>query len=160
MLSQLQRLSISTDCRYASDTELQWIEDYLQSFTLRRQTYLKLQNLESILVQQTYTKMRSIDPSLFHYNNTDISAKWKQDTLRVLRYTALTVLTNDPDVLCERLLFWFRTVMTAFGMQRTCDVTYQVLQEVVCQNFTVAQAGLVCSVLELNRRILGLTEPF
>ncbi|NJO41642.1 MAG: phycobilisome protein [Cyanobacteria bacterium CRU_2_1] len=155
MLSQLDRLSFTVDGRYADDSELQFIADYIRSFPIRAQTYLKLQELESKLMQQTYQKVRLIDPMLFNHNGNDITAKWKQDTLRVLRYTAVTVLMDDTDTLRDRLLLWFQTIMKAFNAQRSCDVTYQVLQEVVKQNLPHAQANLVCPILELNRRLLG-----
>jgi hypothetical protein len=157
MLSQLKYLSLATDGRYATDSELQFIAHYAQSFDLRLQTYLKLQELESLLMQQTYAKVRSIDPLVFKYGDADISAKWKQDTIRVLRCTAIAVLIDDPDSLKERLLFWFQTIMRAFGTQRSCDITYQVLQTVVRQHFSLPQSDLICPVLELNRRILGVT---
>lgn len=158
MLSQFISLSSLADGRYATDAELQFITNYVESFELRVQTYLRLQELESVLVQQTYIKMRSIDPSLFSYNNTDISAKWRQDTIRVLRYVAVTVLIDDAKVLRERFLFWFCTVMKAFNAQRSCNMTYQVLQAIVKQHLTASQANLVCPILELTRCTLGNTR--
>lgn len=156
MLSQFECLSLAMDGRYATDLELQFIVDYVQSFQPRLQAYLKLQELESTLVQQTYNKMRSIDASLFNYGNADASLKWKQDTIRVLRYTAIAVLMNDPDTLRERFLLWFQTVMRAFGTQRSCDMTYRVLQSVVKQHLSPSEADVVCPILELNRCTLGV----
>lgn len=158
MLSQLKRLSLEVDGRYASDAELQFMSDYAQSFNLRLQTYQKLQEVETTLVQQTYTKMRSLDPTLFSGGKEDLTAKWKRDTLRVLRYIAAAVLLDDPDTLRERFLLWFETVMRAFGAERSCNVTYQVLQDVVKLHLTPPQAGLVCPILELTRRSLGTTS--
>lgn len=155
-MSQLERLSLEADGRYASDAELQFLTDYVQSFHLRSQTYLKFQELESMLVQQAYIKMRSINPALFNYGNTEIGTKWKQDTVRVLRYTAVAVLMNDSDTFRERFLLWFQTVMKAFGVQQSCDVTYQVLQALVKQHFSPPQAQLICPILELTRQSLGV----
>lgn len=158
MLNQLQQLAFAVDGRYANDSELQFIVDYVQTFDLRVQTYLKLQELESTLVQQAYIKMRSIDPALFNYNDADISNKWKQDTIRVLRYVAVTVLLNDSETLRQRFLLWFQTVMKAFGTQQSCDITYQVLQTVIKQHLALSQVNLVCPILELTRRTLSLTN--
>jgi hypothetical protein len=55
----------------------------------------------------------------------------------------------------ERLLFWFQTIMRAFGAQRSCNVTYTIMQEVVKQHLTAEQASLFLPILEVNRRILG-----
>jgi Phycobilisome protein len=158
MLSQLERLSCEVDGRYASDTELQFLTDYVQTFDLRVKTYNKLQEVETALVQQTYAKIRSLDPDLFKSGTEDISGKWKRDTLRVLRYTAIAVLMDDSETLRERFLLWFQTIMRAFNAERGCNTTYAVLQEVVKQNLPPAQANLVCPVLELNRRSLGVAS--
>ncbi len=155
MLSQLERLSREVDGRYANDTELTFAIDYVRSFNLRVQTYQKLQELESTLVQQTYAKMRSLDPTVFDSAGTDISAKWKRDTLRVLRYVAIAVLMDDADTFKERLLLWFQTIMRAFSAQRSCNLTYQVMQDVIKQSMTAPQANLVCPLLELSRQTLG-----
>ncbi|HEY9641875.1 MAG TPA: hypothetical protein V6C57_15415 [Coleofasciculaceae cyanobacterium] len=157
MISQLKRLSLEVDGRYATDAELQFMTDYVQSFNLRLQSYQKLQELESTLIQQTYTKMRSLDPTLFMRGKDNVSDKWKRDTTFVLRYVAVTVLMNDPDTLREKLLLWLQTIIRAVGMVRPCNVTYEVLQDVVRQHLTPPQANLVCPILELARRSLGTT---
>lgn len=157
MLSQVKRLSLAADGRYASDAELEFLVNYVQSYPLRVQTYTDLQALETKLVQQAYLKIRSIDPALFNYNRADVSLKWKQDTIRVLRYTSVAVLIDDSTTLNERFLTWFQTIMRAFGTQRSCNITYRVLQDVVKQNLTIDQAELVCPILELTRIVLGTT---
>jgi hypothetical protein len=158
MLSQLERLSSEIDGRYATDAELQFLVDYGQSFNLRVQTYQKLQEVETALVQQAYAKIRSTDPDLFKHGNEDISGKWKRDTLRVLRYTAIALLMDDSETLRERFLLWFQTIMRAFSAEKGCNTTYTVLQEIVKQNFPAPQANLICPILELNRRSLGVAS--
>lgn len=155
MLSQLERLSREADGRYASDAELSFAIDYVRSFNLRLQTYQKLQALEATLIQQTYAKMRSIDPTVFNAAGIDLSGKWKRDTLRTLRYVATAVLMDDADIFRERMLLWFQTLMRAFGAQRSCNLTYQVMQEIVKQSLPAPQAELVCPLLEMTRRVLG-----
>lgn len=155
MLSRLERLAIDVDGRYANDNELQFIMEYAQSYDLRMRTYVKVHSLEATIVQTVYQKMRTIDPSLFMSGKDDVSAKWKRDTLRVLRYSAVAMLLDDPEGLQERLLFWMQTIMRAFGAQRSCNVTYEVMQDVVRQYLTPVEATLFCPILELNRASLG-----
>ncbi|HEY9698023.1 MAG TPA: phycobilisome protein [Trichocoleus sp.] len=156
MLSQMNRLSLETEGRYATDAELQFIIDYAQSFPMRLQTYQTLQELESSLVEQTHTRMKAIAPQQFQFSSGDMSAKWKRDTGRVLRYTAAAVLMNDSNALRERFLLWFQTIMRAFAAQQSCNLTYQVMQEVTLQHLTPPQVNLVNPVLEINRRSLGM----
>jgi len=155
MLSQLQKLSCETDGRYATDEELEFVSEFGRSFYLRVQTYQQLQAMETVIVQQVLTKMQFLDPALLHHHNADVTAKWQRDTIRVLRYSAIAMLLNDPDSLRDRLLFWFRTIMKAFGAERCCNVTYAVMQDVVKQHLTASQASLFCPILEMNRQILG-----
>jgi hypothetical protein len=157
MLSQLKKLSRDADGRYATDEELRFIVEYLKTYSLRLQTYQRLQEVEATIVQQVYNRMRALDPDLFRHGEEDISGKWKRDTIRVMRYSAIAMLLNDPDTLCERLLFWFQTIMKAFGAQRSSRLTYEVMQEVVRKHLTPDQAGIFCPILEVNRQLLGIT---
>jgi Phycobilisome protein len=155
MLSQFNRLSIQADGRYANDVELEFISNYTQSFTLRLQTYEKLQASESQIIQQVYDKMQGRDPNLFRLGNEDFSSKWKRDTLRTLRYSAAAMLLNDPDTLQERFLSWFQTIMRSFGAQQSCNATYEIMQDVIKQHLTSTQASLFCPILALNQQYLG-----
>ena len=155
MLSQIQRLSQETEGRYASDEELRFLVEYARSFELRVQTYQKIQAAEAQILQQVQAKMRSLDPTLFRSGNDDITNKWKRDTLRTLRYSAAAMLIDDPEALRERFLFWFQTIMRAFGAQKSCGVTYTVMQEVIKQHLTTSEASLILPILEVNRRMLG-----
>ncbi|TVQ20916.1 MAG: phycobilisome protein [Leptolyngbya sp. DLM2.Bin15] len=155
MLSQFNRLALDSDGRYANDLELRFIEDYLQSYQMRINIYKKLQDAEQTIVQQVYNKLKAQDPSLLIHKQQDMTVKWKRDTIRVLRYSAVTVLTDDTATFQERLLLWFQTIMRAFGAQRSCEMTYTVMQEVIQQHFTAEEYSYIAPVLDLNRTALG-----
>lgn len=157
MLSQLQRLSLVTDGRYATDAELQFLRDYVKSYALRVEAYQALQTSEAAIVQQVHTRMMSRNPALLRSGANDLTVKWKRDTIRVLRYSAVAMLLNDPDTFQEQFLLWFQTIMRAFSAQKSCGATYEAMQEVIKHTLTPIQASLVCPILELNRRSLGPT---
>ncbi len=119
MLSQLNCLSLDVEGRYATDAELLFIAEYVKSYLRRLQTYRNLQEIEATIVQQTHAKMQLIDPKLFYYGAEDVTSKWKQDTLRTLRYSAATMLFNDLETLQERFLSWLQTIMRAFGIRQS-----------------------------------------
>ncbi|HEY9908303.1 MAG TPA: allophycocyanin [Thermosynechococcaceae cyanobacterium] len=156
MLSQLQKLGRDVEGRYATDEELQFLQDYSSSYSLRLQTYQRLHELEATIVQQTYDRLRSREPGIFLSGTADVSAKWKRDTIRVLRYSAIALLLNDPETLRERLLYWMQTIMRAFSAQHSCHLTYEVMQAVVKQHLTPPEASLFCPILEVNRQLLGV----
>ncbi|KGF72047.1 phycobilisome protein [Neosynechococcus sphagnicola sy1] len=157
MLSQLEHLSRSTDGRYATDADLQFIADYVLSYELRLRTYTKLREREATIVQDVKGRIDTLHPQLFIRGNEDFTSKWQQDTIRVIRYTAIAMLLNDREALQEKFLFWFQTIMKAFKVQESCNITYQVMQEVVKKHFTPSEASLLCPILELNRNLLGQT---
>ncbi len=158
VLTQIERLVKEVDGRYATDTELAFMAGYAQSFRQRAQTYLILQKLEPVIVQQVLQRLQKRDPSLLKQGDKDLTAKWQLDTVRVLRYSATAMLLNDGDWLREQLLFWFQTIMRAFRAERSCGVTYEVMQTVVQEQLTPAQAELFCPILELNRVLLGTSD--
>lgn len=155
MLSQIKRLSLETEGQYATDSDLQFLRDYVKSYGQRVETYHRIQSAETLIVSQVQQYMMSQDPTLFQGGESDLTAKWKRDTVRVLRYSAVAMLLNDPETLQERFLLWFQTIMRAFGAQRSCNATYEAMQHVVRQHLTPVQASLFCPILEINRHLLG-----
>ena len=155
MFVELERLSVEADSRYANDDELDFIYNYIQSFSIRNQTYLNLQVHESEIIDRVYTKLRSLDPNLLKNGSEDISEKWRRNTSKVLKYVALTVLINDSEYLKSQLLIWFQTIMQAFNAERSCNATYDIMQQIVKQVLEPEEAALVSPILELNRSLLG-----
>ncbi|MGI0490491.1 MAG: phycobilisome protein [Alkalinema sp. CACIAM 70d] len=155
MLSQMQRLSVEADGRYATDEELKFLATYLRSYDQRLQTYQKLQSSETTLIQQVYDRVRTKDPNTFRNGNTDHTSICKRDMSMNLRYAALAMLLDDTDTLREKHLFWCQTIMRACGIQRKCNLIYSTMQEVTQQQLDPAQARLINGVLEQTQRLLG-----
>ncbi len=155
MLSQLNHLQYQTDGRYASDAELQFMQDYLQTARLRFITYQKIKLAESKIVQDVYDCLTAVDPRLLRRGTEDLSSKWKRDTIRVLRFSATAMLLDDPDWLSERLLLWLATIMRAFGAQQSCAATYSAMQDVVRHYLSAEEAALFCPILALNQAVLS-----
>ena len=155
MLTKLESLCREADGRYATDRELQFLLNYTQSFPLRLRTYDKICSLESRIVQQVYSKLEERSPDVFIRGEQNLSSKWKQDTIRILRHTAVALLLNDPERFRDRVLLWFQTIMRAYNAQRSCDLTYQVMQEVMQSNLSPEEARLFCPLLEYTRKLLS-----
>ncbi len=158
MLFKLDKLSLTTDRRFATDDELKFVVTYTRTFELRKSAYTRLQTSEKKIVDQVYAKMRSLNPKLFINGNQDMSDKWKRDTLLVVRHSAIAILLDDPDYLKESFLLWFQTLMQAFGTEENCRVTYSVMQDVVKHMFPAAEASLILPILALNQEILGTSK--
>lgn len=155
MLSKLQQLGINSDGRYASDDELQFMDTYINSFDARVNAYHRIKLVETEIVEAVFAKIQTSRPQLLTLKGEDMKSKWKQDTLRVLRHSAMTVLLDDPEQLRQQFLYWFQTIMRAFGAQEACNFTYLVMQDVVRQILPKDIADLLCPILEMNRNLLG-----
>lgn len=156
MLSQCEALSKVTEGRYASDTELEFLLIYAKSYPQRLTLYQKLQTLESTIVKTVHTRLMTEHPHLLQSKKQDISTKWKRDTLRTVRVSALSILLDDPTTLQERYLLWFQTVMVAFNAQKSCDMTYSIMQDVIKDLLDPDESRLLLPILELNRTALGM----
>ncbi|MGE5659849.1 MAG: phycobilisome protein [Actinomycetota bacterium] len=155
MLSQLARLSVEADGRYATAEELQFLKEYFQSCNRRLSAYQKIKVAEQEIINQVEAQMQSLDPSLFRRGATDLTSKWRLDTVRVLRYSAATLLIDDSERLRDRFLLWFQTILGAFQAKTSAKVTYQVMQGVIKQYLTPEEAFLLIPILETNSMILG-----
>jgi hypothetical protein len=155
MLSQLDQLCRATEDRFAQDQELEFLEDYVQSFHLRKQLYSKLRSVENELVQKVYNQLQAKHPDLLKVGNQDMSAKWQKDTLRVLRYIAHAVLMNDMETYRQRFLLWFQTIMKAFGTQESCQVTYEIMTLVLQRSLPPQEYALIEPFLKLTKETLG-----
>ena len=155
MLSQLNTLCTETDGRYATDAELLFLHRYLQTVQLRFSAYRSIQAHEAQIIQQVQERLEAIAPGLLQQGQSDLTAKWKQDTIRSLRYAALALLLDDPQTLRETMLVWFQTIIRAFDAEPSCNLTYTLIQDVVTQYLSPAEAELFCPILELTRSFLG-----
>lgn len=155
MLKQLSNLNIEADGRYATDQELQFLKNYLQSVEQRISAYEKIRDAEEEIMDRVETKMRSIDPNLFLRRSQDLTAVCRRDRKITLRCSAAAMLINDLDRLREGYLLWQRTIMCAFKDERPTRVHYQVLSEIIKQYLTAEEVELVMPVLQLNQSILS-----
>jgi hypothetical protein len=155
MLSQLARLSMEADGRYASAEELQFLKEYFQSLNHRMSAYKKIQASEKEIIRQVEAQMQSLDANLFRRGSQDVTSKWRIDTVRVLRHSAAALLTNDTERLRDRLLLWFQSILGAFQAKNSSGVTYDVMKKVIKQYLTAEEASLFFPILEINRTILA-----
>lgn len=154
MLSKLQQLGTESDGRYASDAELQFMDTYINSFDTRVEAYHRIKAVEQEIVEAVFKKLQASYAQLLVIKGEDMQVKWKQDTLRVLRHSAMTVLLDDPELLRQQFLYWFQTIMQAFNAEEACNVTYLLMQDVVRDILPHDVADLLCPILEMNRNLL------
>lgn len=158
MLSQIQALVRDAEGRYATDAELQFLEDYTQDFPSRLRAYQNLRKQERTLIQQAYNQLKANHPELFPVGQKEAVRKWQRDTIWVLRSSGVAMLLDDVDTLRDRMMLWFQTIMRAFGVHKTCYLTYSTLKTLAPQVMGAEDGALLAEVLEGNRELFDLPD--
>ncbi len=155
MLNQLTKLSVEIDGRYATDQELEFIKNYIQSVDLRVSSYEKIRDGEEKILDRTKRKMDIQNPNLFIRGSKNLSSIWRRDVMIILRCTVAAMLVNDLDWLRDSLLLWHRTIVNANKTQNISQATYNMMPEVLKEFLTTEELALILPVLQLNQSILS-----
>nr|ADO84675.1 ApcA4 [Acaryochloris sp. HICR111A] len=154
MLTQLARLSIESDGRYASDSELDFIENYCETIETRINTYAKVRDAAEEIIARMELEKKKADPTLFQLAGKDVTERCQSDLHRGLRYAATAVLFSDLDYLRENPLLWYRTIVHSFGFDRDIDATYAIFPTVVKDYLNDEEMTLMSSVFQVYRSVL------
>jgi hypothetical protein len=145
MNSTLEKTILSADGRYLADLELQPLEDYLQSHSLRLRAYCYLQEHSDHLILQVLRRMMPTHRQTIQEHGD----KCKRDMSYVLRYAATCILRNDEALFQEYLVLWMQNIMTALKKEQQSAEAYRILKAVVGDVMPVDEAQLVTHYLDL-----------
>ena len=156
MLTQFSKLSLDTDGRYATDSELQFINDYLESVDMRIQTYEKMKENEEAILQEVDAKMHELNKDNCLYKMDEHGKEiCRRDRKNAIKYSSTAILINDLDRLRGGLLVWLQTIVRAVGYERFVRSHYPIIQEVIQQYLTPEEARYILPALQLDCTILG-----
>ena len=155
MLKQLTRLSIEADGRYATNQELKFLKNYLESVDQRITTYEKIRDNEEKILHRLEAEKRMLKENLFAMGSRDITQICRRDMTAMLRCSAAAMLVDDLDCLREGLLLWYRTIVQAFSYQNYAKINYKIIQEVLKMYLELGEAELIMPALQLNHSLLS-----
>jgi hypothetical protein len=155
MLTQLSRLSIDADGRYATTEELQFLKDYLHTADQRIQTYKSIRDNEAFLIEELQDQVKAVSRSLLTKGSKDVSNFFKRDQKHILRVATAAMLFNDLDFLREGLLLWHRTIIKAFGVEPPTQSASQAWPGVFAKFISTDELKLMSPAIGLIRAILG-----
>ncbi|MEL6580823.1 MAG: allophycocyanin [Cyanobacteria bacterium J06621_12] len=155
MLNQLEKLSIETEGRYATEEELRLLKNYFPTVNLRLSAYQKIRDQEDNIIQKLEAKMREKQPNIFKLGASDVSAMYQRDTKIVLRMAIANLLINDLDRLRENILLWQRTIVKAFQVKHIAAMTHGTMPEVIEPFLTPEEYALIKPILMLNMAVLA-----
>jgi len=152
MLKELGRLCLEADGRYATESELQFVKDYLESVEDRVNAYEKIRNSEEQIIGRVETEKRKVMPEFFEMDDY-YQAICKKNMRAMLRFSAAAMLVNDLDHLREVLL-WYYTIVRAFDYEKDCDTTFRIFQDVMNIYLTVDEAEKINKAFQLHYTLL------
>jgi Phycobilisome protein len=155
MLTQLSRLALESDGRYATPEELQFLKDYLQTATQRAEAYKAIRDNEAFLLEDLHSQVKTADGSSLYKGTQEVSNFFKRDQKHILRVASAAMLFNDLDFLREGLLLWHRTIVKAFGVERPAAVACQVWPGVMGKYLSADEYKFMSPLVGLIRAILG-----
>jgi hypothetical protein len=157
MLKQLANLTIDADGRYATDAELKFIHNYLNSVKQRVEIYEKIRDSEEAIVEKVKSERKmfhEVPGNFSHLTREQKEEFCTRDLKSVMRCSAAAILLEEPDRLREALLLWYCTIVRAFNYLEQTQLTYQVLEKVMKTHFTPEEVKLATPILRLNHTIL------
>lgn len=155
MLTQLSRLALDADGRYASKEELQFLKDYVKTVPQRIQVYKTIRDNEAFLLEELHNEVKSADGSSLFRGSQDVTAFFKRDQKHILRVASASMLCNDLDFLREGLLLWHRTIVKAFNVTKPAQIACQVWPGVMVKHVGAEDYKLMSPFVGLIRAILG-----
>ena len=155
MLNQLERLSIDTEGRFATEQELRLLKDYFPTVNLRMSAYQKIRDREDEIMNRLHEKMRQLEPNIFQIASGDVTALFQRDTRIVLRSTIAAMLIDDLDRLRETILLWQRTITKAFKVKHIAALTHNTMPSIIEQFLTPEEYTLIIPFLRLNQAVLA-----
>ena len=154
MFKQLTRLSIDADGRYATDDELKFLDDYLDTVETRISAYETIRENEEQIIYRLEAAKRGIKQDVFHMGDRDVSEICRRDMTNIFRCSATAILFNDLDRLREGLLIWYQTIVRAFKYDKYTNITYAVIQDTIKEFLKPEEVELMLPALKLNHTIL------
>jgi hypothetical protein len=141
----LEKYILEADGRYLNTQELHPLEQYIQSYTTRVQTYQHLRDNSDKLTVQALRKMAQTHPELIQQHGQ----RCKYDMTEVLRYVALSVLRDDETFFKEQMIAWLDTILLAYKRAAHCVTAYRYLQEEIATTLPAQDANLTRSYMDI-----------
>ena len=141
----LEQNILEADGRYLAPLELQPLEQYVQSYAIRLETYQHLRDQSDKLVIMALRKLATTYPELVQQHG----ARCKYDMSEVLRYIAIATLRDDEAFFKDQMMIWLDTILLAHKRQIQCGQAYRYLQEVIVAALPPSATSLIRPYLEL-----------
>lgn len=135
----LEKNFVQADGRYLTAQELQPLEQYVQSYVDRLETYQQISQQSDKLVLQALRQLAQSHPELIQKHGQ----RCRYDMTEVLRYMALAILRDDEVFFKEQMVAWLDTILVAHHRTAHCITAYRYLSEAISRSLPSAATNLI-----------------
>lgn len=140
----LNKFVLEADGTYLDSKGLQPLEQYIQTYQSRVETYNLLREHSVALVQKALRKLAQTHPEVIQKH----AQRCQYDMSEVLRYIALAILRDDETLFKEQMMAWLDTILLAHKRHEHCSTAYRYLQEAINAAFPASSSSLIRSYLD------------
>ncbi|WP_449419897.1 globin family protein [Phormidium nigroviride] len=131
--------------RYLNSTELQAMQRYVQTFSVRSKTYELLREKSDSLVTQAMKKFMLVHPDIVQKH----SQRCIYDMKMTICITALAILRDDQQFFKECLSLWLANILEAHQKNLPCLKAYCCLEEILKEQLPTAASQLVLPYIDI-----------
>ncbi|WP_179228585.1 hypothetical protein [Leptolyngbya ohadii] len=155
MLDVFDRIA-EIDNRYATDQELQELEQISQELTDRLRLYQKLLQAEEQILAELYKRVLAIDPHLFLLDGRNVASQCQRDVRHTFHQSIQSMLLGET-WLQDNLLLWFQSVIRSFKIQPRCELVYSTLETLLQAALPPQESQIICPIIRRVKECL--TQP-
>jgi len=148
--TETKNLVYQAESRYLTPDELGLFANNVKSMPQRLSLYKLLRDREVKIVQtvadQIEAQMPKADPKILELGIKNL--------LLVMRYSAMTILTDNPTLLKTRLLDWLEQVTSVYEMQGVNTTLFQLLNQILKKELTSEHLSLLQPLIDNARSTL------
>lgn len=144
MNPQTKSLVYQAESNYLSSEELQHLEGAVKSMPKRLSLYRFLRDRELPIMQSVADLVEQAHPK----TDTKILESAIKHLLLVMRYGAMAVLTDNPQLLQNRLLNWASQTNAVPELQEIMPELYQTFNQVLTKELSPEEMALLLGYLD------------
>lgn len=146
----LKKNVLEADGNYLNTQGLDILEQYVESYSIRLETYQFLRDQSKNLVIEALKYLFERYPELLQKHKQ----RCAYDMSEVLRYIALSILRDDETFFMETLFSWLDTILVAHKKNQACAEVYRYLYQLVDKHLPSRCSVLVFPYLDKVAQVL------
>lgn len=135
---------------YLKPDDLNALSQFVSSLPERINFYRRLRNEEITLMQPIADSLQQKFPQ----QPEDKLKRSLQNAILMVRYAAMAMLTDDPDMVTQRLESWLPDMVEAYDTRAIDQALYQMIRNHFAERFSAGQMDLITPGLDAAQALI------